>query len=106
MKFGISTFGKHTIIKLNCKLTKAERAQLADAYIKELSITEIGKGLTRIEGCMNDALYHECFSFDYKMAIQRSKITFAIYKLQEMQASYDDLMAINIAHADDDMGQL
>ena len=92
MKFGITQLGHHTIIKMNAKLTITERVSLQDAYGHCIAIYGIGKGLTRIEGCMEHQLYLNSFSFEYKLAMKRSKITFAQIELDEMEETYQMIM--------------
>jgi len=99
MKFGITFLGKHTIIKMNCKLTTLERTSLAEAYSEDLTIYEIGKGLTRIEGCMHHMLYQSSFSYEYKLAVKRSKVSFAMLEVQQLQESYECHMDLDMGHA-------
>lgn len=84
MKFGITFLGKHAIIKMNAKLTSQERKLLREKF-EELNIYEIGANLTRIEGCMDKDTYSDEFRFDYRLAIQRSKIVYMEKHLEDMQ---------------------
>lgn len=88
--FGITFLGNHAIIKLNAKLSSHEREELTQAY-PDLSIREIGKGLTRIEGCLHVILFSESFISQFKIAMQKSKIEAMQQKLKEMERRQEEI---------------
>ena len=73
MKFGLTFIGHHVAVKFNAKLTPIERENFATSYCHIVTVSKIGKGLTRIEGCL-DPLQYGNFKTDLDIAIKQSKI--------------------------------
>ena len=89
--FGIAILGQHMTIRINTKLSNAERTALADAY-PDINIFAIAKGLTRIEGCMEINRYIMSFKPEYKLAMLRSQQSFLQEKIdgiEEMVSGVD-----------------
>lgn len=87
--FGFSHIGKWTIVKLNVKLDDTSRDHLISLYSDNLSIYKIGKGLTRIEGCLT-----HCSMQYFRFEIERAKLLYqqnqVAMKLSELaQLQYD-----------------
>ncbi len=94
--FGKSIYGMFTAVRLNCKLTREEALTMSALWGQYVTVTEIGKGLTRIEGCMPSRDYSD---FHLELTICRKKS-----KLARMQAEIDsleDMHATCVAAADD-----
>lgn len=51
MNFGIKTHGKHSVIKINCKISTESAEEIRNSF-EDLVVYRIHKGLTRIEGCI------------------------------------------------------
>lgn len=52
--FGMTVFGKHTIIRLRVKLNEKELADIKNRYSNDLYFIESTQGCTKIEGCMHN----------------------------------------------------
>lgn len=52
--FGMTVFGKHTIIRLRVKLNEKELANIKNRYSNDLYFIESTNGCTKIEGCMHN----------------------------------------------------
>jgi hypothetical protein len=87
MNFGFYTLGKHRVIKINCKLCAVERIELEQAY-SSLLIKKIGKGLTRIEGCLTEEYDFLRFKLHLDCAIKRSKIFYMGEELHQLEQAY------------------
>lgn len=52
--FGMTVFGKHTIIRLRVKLNEKELADIKNRYSNDLYFIKSTNGCTKIEGCMHN----------------------------------------------------
>ena len=91
MNFGIKTHGKHSIIKINCRINSESRNEIEKNF-KDLIIYTINKGLTRIEGCIK---YEQT---DYFLKILKSSTL--KYKIEVMNKELD---AILYQYEEDDL---
>ena len=82
MKFGIKSHGRHSVIKLNVKIRKEDMIYLLESY-EDLYIYEIGKGLTRIEGCLKQE--------ETEFFMDRLKQACIEYKIEELQRQNWDI---------------
>lgn len=89
MNFGIKQHGKHAVIKINCKINQSAQNRISNLF-SDLCVYEIGKNLTRIEGCLclDDI---QSFRKTLKICILKYKIEqYALEILQEKK-EYDDI---------------
>ena len=85
--FGFSYIGKWTIVKLNVKLDDASRDHLISLYSDNLTIYKIGKGLTRIEGCLTHcSMQYFMFELDRaKLLTQQAEIAMKLSEIALLQ---------------------
>ena len=76
--FGMSVFGKHTIIRLRVKLNEKELATIKDSYSNDLFFIQSTKGCTKIEGCLHNTLVNKFYR------------TLQLAMLQTKRAELDD----------------
>jgi hypothetical protein len=88
--FGFSYIGKWTIVKLNVKLDDASRDHLISLYSDNLTIYKIGKGLTRIEGCLTHCSM-QYFMFELDRAKLLTKQAEIAMKLSELACLQYDM---------------
>jgi hypothetical protein len=91
MNFGIKTHGKHSVIKINCKISYESAEEIYNSF-EDLVVYKIHKGLTRIEGCI------KWESTEHFMKVLKASIL--KYKIQTMES---ELNAVLNPHEEDDL---
>ena len=93
MKFGITPHGKHSIIKINAKILAKDADYLQQLY-PDLWIYNVGKGLTRIDGCLKPS--------EIDLFLDNLKSVTINYKIDMLKEQLADLANKYAISIDDD----
>ena len=85
MNYGYTSIGRHTAIKLRCKLNAKSRARLASRFPQLLiKLQKLGRKLTRIEGALEISEMKD-FTLQLKLAIKRSQLFYMREELHQLE---------------------